>query len=172
VLHARAVKCVRTAALLLLLGACRTPFSDQRDYARTLKPAEVSGGRAQPAAPLSRALRVRVYADGDYRRQTPRWEQRIEAQFERASEVTEKQFGVRLQVESIRPWERASSAVQLDPVFGELAMKDAGAGVDWVVGSSLRSTWSLPRRSSSAWRSCSGATWCCAGCSPPRKPTS
>jgi tetratricopeptide (TPR) repeat protein len=79
-------------------------------------------------------VRVRVYADGDYRRQTPRWEQRIEAQFERASEVTEKQFGVRLQVESIRPWERASSAVQLDPVFGELAMKDAGAGVDWVVG--------------------------------------
>ena len=129
------------AIALLLLASCTfpTPQQQQRPYAESLRPAEV-----KPAAPASdvpvRKLRVRAYADADYQQQTPRWNARIEQQIERASGILERQFGVRLELESVRPWQRARVGERLQDALDELAASDAGTGVDWVVGfvSSLR----------------------------------
>jgi len=133
---------MRAPALgLLVLAACTfpTPQQQQRSYADSLRPAEVKPKAPSPDVPL-RKLRVRVYADGEYQQQTPRWKARIEQQIERASGSLEPMFGVRLEVESVRAWERTGGSDRLDDVLTELANLDPGAGVDWVVGfvSSLR----------------------------------
>jgi predicted Zn-dependent protease len=123
------------AVALLLLTACAfpTPQQQQRSYAESLRPAEVKPAAAAPDVPI-RKLRVRVYADRDYQQQTPRWNARIEQQIERASAVLEPTFGVRLEVESMRPWERTAGSDRLDDALNELGTLDAGAGIDWVVG--------------------------------------
>jgi hypothetical protein len=45
--------------------------------------------------------------DGDFQRQTLRWEDRILAQFDRANRVLIPQFGVRLDVVEVKPWDNA-----------------------------------------------------------------
>src|SRR3954468_1522319 len=129
------------ALLLLLLFGCTfpTPRQQQRAYADSLRPAEVKQATV-PLGPV-RTLRVRAYADRDYRAQTPRWNARIEEQVRQATGILEQQFGVHLEVESVRAWDRAGGdAGRLQDAIAELRALDAGAGVDWVVGvvSSLR----------------------------------
>src|SRR6185503_10125240 len=106
---------MRRALLALLAVACgyRTPYQEQRSYADSLKPAEVHADPSQPA----RAMRVRVWVDADYRTETPRWEQHISAQLDRASDVLAAQFGVRLELESARPWDRTGPLPQLGPAL-------------------------------------------------------
>jgi tetratricopeptide (TPR) repeat protein len=131
---------VRALALLLLAGCTfPTPQQQQRSYAESLRPAEVKPALAASNVPL-RKLRVRAYADADYQQQTPRWNVRIEQQVERASGILERQFGVRLELDSVRPWQRARVGQRLQDAVDELAASDPGTGVDWVVGfvSSLR----------------------------------
>ena len=129
---------MRVLALLLLAGcALPNPWRDQRNYAQSLKPAEVAA--ADSGVPL-RVLQVRAYADAEYQAQTPRWNARIEEQVRRASAILEKQFGVRLEVESVRPWPGLRQGSSLRDALAELEALDPGKGVDWVVGfvSSLR----------------------------------
>jgi hypothetical protein len=125
-----------SAAILLLAGAgCafRTPWQEQRTFADTLKPAEVApAAAAQPRA--LRVFRVRAYADADYRAQTPRWNQHIQEQLDQASAVLEAQFGVRLELESARPWNRAGSSANLQTAIEQLIALDKGEGVAWVMG--------------------------------------
>src|SRR5713101_4110230 len=126
---------MRRAPLLLLLAACgfRSPWQEQRSYADTLRPAEVAPKQGAPASPL-RVFRVRAYADGDYQAQTPRWNQHVAEQLDRASAVLEAQFGVRFELESARPWNRTGSSAHLESVLEQLFALDKGDGVDWVVG--------------------------------------
>jgi predicted Zn-dependent protease len=118
-----------------LLAACAVPnpWTDQHNYADSLRPAVVKPSTAASGAPL-RVFRVRAYADEEYQAQTPRWNAHIEEQLNRASAVLEAQFGVRLELESARPWQRTGSSARLADVLGQLQLKDNGAQVDWVIG--------------------------------------
>jgi tetratricopeptide (TPR) repeat protein len=120
-------------ACAALAAACwKSPRDRQRDYAESLRPAPI-GAQPRNSGPV-RPLRVRVYADPEYQAQTPRWSDRIGAQIERADAAIQGEFGVRLEVESIRTWERAERFEGLDKALAELAAADPGADVDWVIG--------------------------------------
>jgi predicted Zn-dependent protease len=125
----------RAVFALLLLSACsyESPWTRQRNEAEALRPAEVKATHGAPAASL-RTFRVRAYADPEYQAQTPRWNAHIEEQLDRASAVLEAQFGVRLVLESARPWPRQGSSARLREVLGQLQAYDPGAQVDWVIG--------------------------------------
>ncbi len=134
------------AAWALLGGAClavaagcpRSPTEIQRDYARTLKPAEVEAappeGPAGGAPGRVRVLRVRVWADADYRAQTLRWKERILAQVDRANAVLQAQFGVRLDAGEPRAWDRGGRGDDLEGAVADLAAADEGRDAGWVVG--------------------------------------
>ncbi|XXF79784.1 hypothetical protein P2318_08495 [Myxococcaceae bacterium GXIMD 01537] len=122
--------------LLILPGlACvKRPVDYEREHARSLAPRQVeASATAAPEAPR-RMLRVRVYADADYRRQVLRWEQGIGVQLRRASEVVQGSLGVAFELESVRPWERPSAGPELDTALKQLEVLDAGEDVDLVIG--------------------------------------
>jgi tetratricopeptide (TPR) repeat protein len=122
----------RLLALAAVAAACyKSPRDLQRDYAQSLRPAPI--GQSRATGPV-RSLRVRVYADPEYQAQTPRWTDRIRAQIARADGAIEADFGVRLEVESIRTWKRAERFEGLEKALGDLATADPGADVDWVIG--------------------------------------
>jgi len=126
---------MRALLLVLLAAACTfpTPRQQQRAHADSLRPAPVKTSSA-PLGPI-RKLRVRAYADAGYRAQTPRWNARIEEQISRATSLLVDQFGIELEVESIRPWSRgAGDAVSLQEALAALREMDPGGGADWVVG--------------------------------------
>ena len=118
-----------------LLPGCRTVEDMQRDYAKKITPTGVGAQPAPDTIPEKpiRPMKVRVWVDGDYQRQTLRWEDRILAQFDRANRVLVPQFGVRLDVVEVKPWEN-TPADSLDVHLRALRARDDGQGVDWVVG--------------------------------------
>jgi tetratricopeptide (TPR) repeat protein len=126
---------MRPAAALLFLAGCgiQNPWQQQRSYAESLRPAEVAPKSAAPPSSL-RLFRVRAYADDEYQAQTPRWNQHVAEQLDRASTVLETQFGVRLELESARPWKRAGSSAHLASVVEQLIALDKGEAVAWVIG--------------------------------------
>ena len=126
---------MRSALALLVVAGCgfQTPYQMQHTWAESLKPAEVAPAPV-PRAGALRVFRVRAYADSEYQAQTPRWNQHVAGQIERASAVLEAQFGVRLELESARPWNRAGPSAHLDKVLEQLVALDNGDGVDWVIG--------------------------------------
>lgn len=120
--------------LLLLAGlACvKRPVDYEREYARSLAPKRLE--TSAPAAGPVRKLRVRVYADADYRGQTLRWERGIEAQLQRASDVVRGPLAVEFEVDSLRAWERRGAQQDLDSSLQQLEALDAGEDVDLVIG--------------------------------------
>lgn len=125
------------AATLALTAGCRTTADMQRDYARTLRPADIEAPPAAPAATPAaavRTFRVRLYADAGYQRQTLRWREKLLAQLERANRVLEPLFGVRLAAESVRAWESPEGSGNLATALASLAAVDPGGDVDWVFG--------------------------------------
>ena len=122
--------------LVLLFAGCAipNPWQEQHKYAESLKPAEVKPAAAERPAREIRKLRVRAWADGDYQAQTPRWNQHVVDQIERASDILESQFGVRLQVESVKAWNRSGSSARLSEPLEQLIALDPGIDVDWVIG--------------------------------------
>ena len=83
---------------IAVLAGCRTVEDMQRDYAKKITPTGVEAAPVADTVPAKalRPMKVRVWVDGDYQRQTLRWEDRIVAQFDRANRVLIPQFGVRL----------------------------------------------------------------------------
>lgn len=120
---------------LALLAGCRTVEDMQRDYAKKITPHGVEAAPVADTAPEKalRPMKVRVWVDGDYQRQTLHWEERIQAQFDRANRVLVPQFGVRLDVVEMRSWDN-QPADALDVHLRALRGRDDGQGVDWVVG--------------------------------------
>lgn len=125
---------MRILAVVLLAGcSIPTPWQEQRNYAQSLKPAEVTPSAETPPPKTLRTFRLRAWVDDEYRTQTPRWEQAIAGQIERANAILTAQFGVRLEVESIKAWHRAGSA-NLEEPLEQLTAMDPGTDVDWVAG--------------------------------------
>jgi tetratricopeptide (TPR) repeat protein len=115
-------------------GCVKRPVDYEREYAKTLAPKRLENTSQAPASGPRRTLRVRVYADADYRSQVLRWQPAIEAQLRRASAVTEGPLGVVFEVDSARNWDRAGGSQDLDAVLNQLEALDPGEDVDLVIG--------------------------------------
>lgn len=137
------LRVLQPVLLLSLLSACSefrykplytSPVEEQREAAKTIAPAKLGGTTAEGDAPTEqRSVRVRVYANRDFRAQTLRWEEAVRLQLERASSFTQPRYGVTFVVESLRAWEHSGSA-PLESVLDELARHDSGDDVDLVLG--------------------------------------
>lgn len=127
-------------ALATTVPGCRLyPFNQetpQETFAReVLTPAELKPAHDPLARPVERTFRLRVYVDLGYRKQNRLFGDRIRRQVERASQLLTSQFGARVVLESIRPWNRETA--DSDPLqrdLAELEALDDGEEADWVVG--------------------------------------
>jgi hypothetical protein len=110
----------------------KNEYQLQKDAAERYVPAPLRADwKAQGAV---RVLRLRFWADADYRAGGANWQDRVRAQLEHLNAVLEPAFAVRLSAESFHRWDRASGGGALAAMLDELARKDPGDDVDWVVG--------------------------------------
>jgi tetratricopeptide (TPR) repeat protein len=128
--------CALAAVVGLAASAWANPFTTKvadSPEARRLEPAtpEVIVGRSQGAP---RVLKLRFYADRDYRAVTLRWQERARAWLDVLNRVVTPGLGVRFEAESFRRWDRQSSNGGLEPILAELVQKDGAGDVDLVVG--------------------------------------
>jgi hypothetical protein len=112
----------------------KAPVTREREAAQQLAPAQLDvtplgETRAQPIP-----LRLRVYADRDYRAGMLRWQTKVRAQLDRVNYVVVPLFGVRFEVESLKEWDRSHVGVALEAVLDELQALDGARDVDWVMG--------------------------------------
>lgn len=121
------------AALALALAACSPHLEAQRTYSQFLTPARLQPAGAE-AQPVARVFKVRAYVDPDYRAHAPDWRERIAGQVEQANVILASDFGVRLELEPVREWERARAGDGLEGTLGALLRLDAARDVDWVIG--------------------------------------
>ena len=112
----------------------KTPAARERAAAKTLAPGQLELEPLGRFDDPPRTLRLRVYADNDYRAGVLRWQMKVRAQIERINRVVEPVFNVRFELESLREWKRAHAGVQLEAMLGELEALDAARDVDWVWG--------------------------------------
>jgi tetratricopeptide (TPR) repeat protein len=119
----------------------KTPAGHERDAARRLLPQPFSltpaGGLLTPAAGLPgevRVVRVRFYADQDYRTLVLNWQKRLHGQLARLNAIVEQVFAVRFEIESVRDWDRSHNGMALEPILTELEALDPARGVGCVVG--------------------------------------
>jgi len=111
------------------------PVFRQCDAARDLAPSAMDLTPDDAAAPgAARAIRVRLYADRDYRELVLRWRTKARAQIDRVNGVVQPVFGVRFEIESLRDWDRSHVGQPLGPVLDELEALDRGDEVDFVIG--------------------------------------
>jgi hypothetical protein len=112
----------------------KLPVTRERDAAKTLAPGELDLEPLGRFDTPPRAVRVRVYADRDYRGGVLRWREKMRAQIERINHVVEPVFNVRFEIESLREWNETHVGVDLGPLLVELEALDGARDVDWVVG--------------------------------------
>ncbi|MCG8419971.1 MAG: hypothetical protein MJE77_18720 [Proteobacteria bacterium] len=82
----------------------------------------------------SRAVKLRVYADHDYRAQSRRWREQFEANLDLANQLLIPELGIRLEAIDYEEWTRQAPNDKMDPILVELEGLDAAADVDLVVG--------------------------------------
>lgn len=111
-----------------------TPSSRQRKSAETMAPQAVKMPAAEPGPATTRVLRVRCYADRDWRIGGLRWQDRVRAQLEALNRIIEPALGVRLEPERFERWERTANPGNLRDTLAELERLDRGTDVDWVFG--------------------------------------
>jgi predicted Zn-dependent protease len=112
----------------------RTPEGYQREDAKQLAPGELDLTPAESVDGALRTLRIRIYADRDYRHIVLGWKRIIRAQIDRVNRVIEPIFGVRFEIESLRDWDQSHGGASFEPIMTELEAMDAGSDVDWVLG--------------------------------------
>jgi tetratricopeptide (TPR) repeat protein len=130
-------------ALLAALAALPRPaganqlqkneYQMQREQVQKLEPAPILTPQRTGGGGVV-TLRIRFYADSEYRASGLRWQERAKQQLAELNRVVEPGFGVRFEAESFHRWERQGGSGQLEPLLAELTRIDPGADVDWVVG--------------------------------------
>jgi tetratricopeptide (TPR) repeat protein len=112
----------------------KSPVTREREAAGQLAPGglDLTPAVAQTAEP--RIIRVRVYADADYRGMVMRWQVRLRGQIGRVNAVAGPVFNVQFEIESVRSWDRSHVGVPLDAILEELTALDPAREVDLVVG--------------------------------------
>lgn len=119
---------------VLGVSCAKRPVDYAREQARTLAPAKLESASSQPSTGPVRKIRVRVYADSDYREQVVRWRSSVVSQLQRASSVMQGQLGVVFELESTREWEHRGVEGELEGSLTALEQRDPGEDVDLVVG--------------------------------------
>ena len=136
------VRLLRFAVLLLGSALARpaaanqfqkNEYQEQREHAQKFEPAPLLvpqrvGGHGVVT------LRLRFYADSEYRASGLRWQERTKQQLAALNRIIEPGFGVRFEAESFHRWDRQGDSAQLAPLLADLTRLDPGADVDWVVG--------------------------------------
>lgn len=115
------------------LSCVKRPVDYAREHARTLAPAKLESSARTPASAV-RKIRVRVYADADYREQVLRWRSNVVSQLQRASAVVRGPLGVVFELESTREWAHRGVEGELEKSLAALELADPGEDVDLVVG--------------------------------------
>jgi len=139
-----AALCALTAAIaradkkspsLLDIGGWKAPVTRERDFVKGLSPQGMSLEPAVAPEGESRTIRLRIYADRDYRGTVIRWQAKTRAQIQHINAVLGPVFNVRFEIESLRDWDRTHAGVPLgDGLIEELMTLDAAKDVDLVVG--------------------------------------
>jgi hypothetical protein len=111
----------------------KSPVTRERESAARLAPVGFDLTPAVPNATDPRTIRLRVYADSDYRELIMRWQTRLRGQIGRINGVLGPVFGVKLEIESIRNWDRSHVGLGLDAVVKELTVLDPARDVDLVL---------------------------------------
>ena len=112
-------------------GAGKSPHEAQHDTLEELTPAVLSTEGAFRGTP--RDVKIRVYADDEYRAQNLHWQQTFGEELRYANAVLGPQFGVHL-VPEYREWNHHAPANGLPADLEELRALDAGTDVLSVVG--------------------------------------
>ncbi|NOK34593.1 tetratricopeptide repeat protein [Corallococcus exercitus] len=118
---------------VLGVSCVKRPVDYAREQARTLAPAKLESS-SQPSTGPVRKIRVRVYADSDYREQVVRWRSSVVSQLQRASAVMQGPLGVVFELESTREWAHRGVEGELEGSLTALELTDPGEDVDLVVG--------------------------------------
>jgi hypothetical protein len=110
----------------------KLPVTRERDAAKQLAPTQLD---LTPSAATGEAktIRLRLYADSDYRGLVLRWQSKARAQVERINAVVAPVFNVRFEIESLRDWNSSHAGVRLEPILDQLEALDPASDVDLVV---------------------------------------
>jgi tetratricopeptide (TPR) repeat protein len=108
------------------------PVDRERDAARQIAPRRLNRGPA--ATDEARVLRLRLYADRDYRGVVLHWRAKAQGQIDKINGVVGPIFGVRFQIESAREWDKSHVGQPLSAVIDDLEALDPGREVDCVIG--------------------------------------
>ncbi|HEX3308886.1 MAG TPA: matrixin family metalloprotease, partial [Streptosporangiaceae bacterium] len=111
----------------------KSPVSRERDAAKQLAPTSLD---LTPAAVEgeTKTIRLRLYAERDYRSLVLRWQGKLRAQIQNINAVVTRVFAVRFEIESVRDWDRSHVGQPLERVLEELETLDPAREVDLVVG--------------------------------------
>jgi tetratricopeptide (TPR) repeat protein len=112
----------------------KSPVTREREAAGQIAPKGLDLTQAVPANGEPRVIRLRVYADSDYRGMVMRWQARVRGQVGRINAVAGPVFNVRFEIESLRSWDRSHVGVAFDPMLKELETLDPARDVDLVLG--------------------------------------
>ncbi len=122
--------------LILCCIACTHPYLEQKRsqqrYARSLRPAQLQ--RVRPNSQALRSLKLRVYADPDYRAQNQGWRGTLNELVGNANQMLGGVFAAELKVETAQEWNRVCTLADLDACLAELVVLDAGEADVWVLG--------------------------------------
>jgi Flp pilus assembly protein TadD len=114
-------------------GGWKLPVTREREAAARLAPGGFDLSPVEPGSGPPRPIRLRLYADSDYRTM-PHWQSKVRSQIDRINHVVGPVFNVRFEIESVREWDRSHSGVPFETMLAELDALDTGQEVDWVIG--------------------------------------
>src|SRR3982751_5550492 len=110
------------------------PVKHEHDAAQRLAPQGLNLTPGVAPAAEARTIRLRIYADRDYRGTVIRWQSKARVQIQRINTVVSAVFNVHFEVESLRDWDRSHVGVPLgQPFIAELEALDDAKQVDLVV---------------------------------------
>jgi hypothetical protein len=112
----------------------KLPVTRERESAGRLAPRGLDLTPAVPEKAEPRPIRLRIYADRDYRGLMMRWQPKVRVQIDRLNAVVGPIFSVRFEIESFRDWDRSHIGLPFEPVLKELEALDPAREVDWVLG--------------------------------------
>ena len=111
------------------------PVTSERRAVDQLTPQGVNLAPAGAPVGAARTIRVRIYADKDYRGLVLRWQTKVRAQIQRVNAVVGAVFNTRFEIESLRDWDRSHVGQPLgDGMVDELQTLDPAREVDLVIG--------------------------------------
>jgi hypothetical protein len=112
----------------------KLPSSQEREEVQRLRPRGLDRGPAVARGDV-RTIRLRIYADKDYRGLVLHWQAKTRVQIQRINAVIESVFNARFEIESLRDWNSSHVGRPLGPeMIDEMAALGDDKEVDLVVG--------------------------------------